>query len=149
MKLPPKISLVSYLGEKCEARKLFRVLNPTSKKALSFFLSLSVSFCRQSLFFLVVVRSRGIHEPRPSIDESFSFSHESSVLSATSKFFCSYCCFCCSIESEKRPPARRFFVFVHFVCFVFCRGRSIWCWTRKEEDAEDEDARDDDDDDDI
>ena len=147
MKLPPKISLVSY-REKCEARKLFRVINPTSTK-LSFFLSLSLSFCRQSLFFLVVVRSRGIHEPRPSLDESFSFSHESSVSSATSKFFCSYCCFCLSIESEKRPPARRFFSFVHFVCFVFCRGRSIWCWTRKEEDAEDEDARDDDDDDDI
>ena len=147
MKLPPKISLVSY-REKCEARKLFRVINPTSTK-LSFFLSLSLSFCRQSLFFLVVVRSRGIHEPRPSVDESFSFSHESSVSSATSKFFCSYCCFCLSIESEKRPPARRFFSFVHFVCFVFCRGRSIWCWTRKEEDAEDEDARDDDDDDDI
>ena len=146
MKLPPKISLVSY-REKCEARKLFRVINPTSTK-LSFFLSLSLSFCRQSLFFLVVVRSRGIHEPRPSLDESFSFSHESSVSSATSKFFCSYCCFCLSIESEKRPPARRFFSFVHFVCFVFCRGRSIWCWTRKEEDAEDEDARDDDDDDD-
>ena len=116
-----------------------------------FFLSLSLCpfVAKKSLFFLVVVRSRGIHEPRPSVDESFSFSHESSVSSATSKFFCSYCCFCLSIESEKRPPARRFFVFVHFVCFVFCRGRSIWCWTRKEEDAEDEDARDDDDDDDI
>ena len=146
MKLPPKISLVSY-REKCEERKMFRVLNPTSRKR-SPFSSLSLSFCRQSLFFLVVVRSRGIHEPRPSVDESFSFSHES-VSSATSKFFCSYCCFCLSIESEKRPPARRFFSFVHFVCFVFCRGRSIWCWTRKEEDAEDEDARDDDDDDDI
>ena len=142
MKLPPKISLVSY-REKCEARKLFRVFNPTSRKR-----SLFLLFCRQSLFFLVVVRSRGIHEPRPSVDESFSFSHES-VSSATSKFFCSYCCFCCSIGSEKRPPARRFFSFVHFVCFVFCGGRSIWCWTRKEEDAEDEDARDDDDDDDI
>ena len=146
MKLPPKISLFSY-REKCEARKLFRVFNPTSRKR-SFPLSLSFSFCRQSLFFSVVVRSRGIHEPRPSVDESFSFSHESSVSSATSKFFCSYCCICLSIESEKRPPARRFFSFVHFVCFVFCRGRSIWCWTRKEEDAEDEDARDDDDDDD-
>ena len=148
MKLPPKISLVSY-REKCEARKLFRVLNPTFQR--SPFSSLSLSFCRQKKSLLVVVvRSRGIHEPRPSVDESFSFSHESSVSSATSKFFCSYCCFCLSIESEKRPPARgRFFSFVHFVCFVFCRGRSIWCWTRKEEDAEDEDARDDDDDDDI
>ena len=146
MKLPPKISLFSY-REKCEARKLFRVFNPTSRK-LSLF-SLSCLFFSKKSLLVVVVRSRGIHEPRPSVDESFSFSHESSVSSATSKFFCSYCCFCLSIESEKRPPARRFFSFVHFVCFVFCRGRSIWCWTRKEEDAEDEDARDDDDDDDI
>ena len=116
----------------------------TLPRESALFLSLSFSFCRQSLFFSVVVRSRGIHEPRPSIDESFS-SHES-VFSATSFFCC--CCFCCSIESEKRPGTRRFFVFVHFVCFVFCGGRSICCWTRKEEDAEDENARDDDDDDD-
>ena len=129
-------------NEKCLG---YQTLPPES----SLFLSLLLSFCRQKKSLLVVVvRSRGIHEPRPSVDESFSFSHES-VSSATSKFFCSYCCFCLSIESEKRPPARRFFSFVHFVCFVFCRGRSIWCWTRKEEDAEDEDARDDDDDDDI
>ena len=53
--------------------------NPTSRNAL-FFLSLSVVLSPKKSLFLVVVRSRGIHEPRPSVDESFSFSHESGII---------------------------------------------------------------------